>query len=322
MFVLLCSGCGSGPAIPQAQIEAEWHQAICAREVRCGRMPDLDTCLGATSSPVSAQLAADLASGKVAYSPQGGQALVDGVTATPCGLTASTSLAASTGSRQRFQAAFRGRVPVGGACGADEQCAPPALCDPSRGGGVACGGSCALPPEPKPVGASCGDAAGILLTLSPLCEPSAYCAFEAQDPASALCTALPATAGAPCGDGACGGGLACVPSSTLPDGTCAALAAPGAACDLSLATPCDDPTTYCDPTSKTCLPRVPVGAPCRVSDQSCVAFAACDGASGVCVALSGAGGPCQELGIECLGDLRCADAMTPCALPAQPHTCP
>jgi hypothetical protein len=316
---LLCLGCDeSGPGIPQSQIEAEWHQAICAREVRCGRMPDVDTCLGATNSPVSAQLAADLASGKVGYSPQGGRALVDGVTDMPCGITATTSPATTSGSRHRLEAAFRGGLGAGAACSVDEQCAPPAFCDPVTAGGAFCGGKCFDPPAPKPRGGVCADPGGIPLSSWPLCDDSSYCTHTGAG--NAICTALPTTPGSPCGDDACGGGLACVPNNGNRE--CEALAAPGAPCDTALVPACDDPTTYCDSTTKTCLPRAPVGAPCSVFDQSCVAFAACDAVSDVCVALAGAGGSCQELGIECLGDLRCADATSPCALPAQPPSCP
>jgi hypothetical protein len=132
--------------------------------------------------------------------------------------------------------------------------------------------------------------------------------------------ALPSTPGAACDDGACGGGLACVPNQANPE--CSTLAAPGASCDPGLVPACDDPTTYCDSTMKNCLPRAPVGAPCSVFDQSCVAYAACDAVSDTCVALAGAGTQCRDLGIECLGDLRCADAASPCALPAQPPVCP
>jgi len=284
VFGLLALGCGGAdPGIPQTQIEGQWHRAICDREVRCGRMPDVQTCLGATASPVSAQLAADLASGRVAYDPQAGKALVADAAATPCGIMAATSRSTAVADLARLRTTFQGRVPLGGVCGADEQCAGSTFCDLSIGG-TSCGGSCNFSSAPTPA-------------------------------------SLPTTPGASCqGPGACGGDLACVPSNANP--ICTTLALPGGACDASLATPCDDPTTYCDSTTKTCLPRVPVGAPCSVFDQSCVAFAACDATSDVCVALAGAGGQCKELGIECLGDLRCADATSPCALPAQPPTCP
>jgi hypothetical protein len=314
-------GCGrNGPGIPQAQIEVEWHQAICEREVRCGRMPDVDACLSATSSPVSAQLAADLASGKVAYDPQDGKALVDRVAAIPCGITAATSHATVKGTETIVKAAFRGRVGPGGACGVDEQCAAPAYCDFLKGGGAECAGKCTVPPAPKHLGVSCSsDFGAIVYTAYPLCDDSTYCVGNA--PGTAVCTPLPATAGDPCEPPVgCGGGLACVPSNANP--TCTTLAAPGGACDPSLATPCDDPTTYCDSTSKICQSRLAVGAPCSPFDEPCVAFAACDAVAGICTALAPLGMPCKELGIECLGDLRCADAKTPCALPAEPVTCP
>ena len=315
--LLVALGCSSSPGIPQAQIEAEWHQAICAREVRCGRMPDVDTCLGATNSPVSPQLAADLASGKVGYDPQAGKALVDWVTDMPCGNTARNSRATTKGLRQRFLEAFRGHVPVGGACGVDEQCAPPTQCDRSTSGGAVCGGTCVVPPAPQPTGASCGDTGAIVLSTYPPCDDSSYCAHTA---AGNVCTALPTKAGEACGFTTCAAGLTCVPRNGNPE--CATLASPGAPCDTALVPACDDPTTYCDSTSKICLPRVPVGAPCSVFDQSCVAYAACDATSDACVALGGAGGQCKELGLECLGDLRCPDAASPCALPAPASVCP
>jgi hypothetical protein len=78
--------------IPEAQISDDLHRAACQQEVQCGLMPDVNTCVAATRSPVSAQLMRDLASGKVVYEPADGKALANWIAGVPCGIMSKGSV--------------------------------------------------------------------------------------------------------------------------------------------------------------------------------------------------------------------------------------
>jgi hypothetical protein len=328
LILLLAVGCGSGSSgensagVPREEIVERTHVAYCQQQARCGLMPDFQQCMIATFSPLDARLEQDLTNGKVGYDPVAGKALVDSFAARSCGI-------ARAESEQRdavplLAAAFPGTVAEGGACCWPGQCAGSGACL-ANGAGVA--GTCWQSNGPQPVGHTCAvppPRNAITGGNYSECVTGAYC-DDPSMPSSGMCRPLVAE-GASCAAGVasgnCAAGLICsVATPGSSEGICRLPPKRGEACNPNDANPCDDPTTYCDRTAKTCVPRAAVGAPCDFVNVECVGYARCDDALQVCVALGGAGTPCSP-GSFCLGNLMCDSSRT-CALPQRlPFVCP
>lgn len=328
LILLLAAGCGSGgvgetsAGIPREEVVARAHEAYCQQQARCGLMPDFQRCMDATFSPLDARLVQDLANGKVGYDPPAGKALVDSLAARSCGIARAESEHRDDVSR--LAAAFPGTVPEGGACCWPGQCAGSGACLAS---GAFVAGTCWLSNGPQPVGHACAVPSppnSITGANYAECITGAYC-DDPSMPSSGTCRAL-ATEGMSCVPGAysgnCAAGLICrVATPGDAEGICRVPPKRSEPCDPRDATPCDDPTTYCDPEAKTCVPRTAVGASCNVVRADCVPYAQCDPTMNVCVAFGGPGAPCAS-GVFCLGDLMCGSGLT-CALPQRvPFQCP
>jgi hypothetical protein len=325
VLALVAVACGGGGAgIPQSQIETAVRQAECSANFRCGITPSIDACVSSRPSHATRWLAS-VTAGRKAYDPVAAKALVDWVTALPCGLTAASDSVSLRVGRAHYEAAFRGVVSKGGACGENEDCVAGMACLP-RGGGAECDSVCTVVPAPSPVGASCAlpmpPSGAVVLVTYPLCVDGATC--DETDPANVVCRPLP-TAGMACAGpvAGCGPGLICVTSDAHPDGVCEVLAKPGQGCDPASSTPCDDETTFCDPTSKICAPRPAVGATCDPLDPtSCRIYDACDGTTNTCVPLGLAGASCAPPAFpSCLGELVCV-SMSTCQLEPAFSVCP
>jgi Dickkopf N-terminal cysteine-rich region len=316
VVMLLAAGCGGGggggAAIPQALIGDDLHEAVCEWRVRCGLQPDVAACLASTRAPLGVQLMADLAAGKVIYDPQAGQAFVTWVKAMQCGFSSTISPATFDAEDALSSAAFKGTVQPGGACAEDQECLSGATCVSPA---IQCAGTC-VAHAPAARGQPC---AGLDPTTE--CDSSSYC--DTSAPSNFVCAALPTTPGRACAENAaCGSGLVCVsPGPSSPE-TCEILPTAGQPCNPSMDHACDAPATYCEPTSKTCKPRLLVGAACDSTADACVAFATCDAASHTCVALGGPGAPCQGGAPTCLGDLSCSPVTSTCVADPLPAPCP
>jgi hypothetical protein len=307
-------GCGGSGGIPADQIGAELHQAGCRWRVRCGLMPDVDTCLAATRSPLTPQMSADLASGRVSYDAAAGQRLVTMIDGRSClesdlGPNGSAVL----GELEATAAAFRGTVPPGGACFVDGECAS-GNCDAPGVEGCPQGKCVAPPTAPAvPSGGACTPNASV-------CATGTVCGMV--DPTTLMGTcAAPATAGQHCDDsyyldGGCAPGLECVGNNGVGTQFCQAHPASGASCDPSSFVECDEYSDTCDPATHTCQPQLPVGTACSTNGIICGNDSYCDSSSGTCRAKLELGAPCPAPGADafstCLGDLQC-DAGT--------HTC-
>jgi hypothetical protein len=313
--LLAVAGCGGSGGIPADQIGAEWHQAICRWRVRCGFMPDVDTCLAATLAPLTPQLSADVAAGKVSYDAAAGQRLVSTIDGLSCrksdfGLNGNGSVS----ELEATAAAFRGTVPAGGACFVDGECAS-GNCDAPGVEGCP-QGKCVAPPTAPvvPGGGACTPNGSV-------CAAGTLCRMVDSTTGMGTC-APPATVGQHCDDGYflegdCAAGLECIGSDGAGTQLCQAHPAAGASCDPSSFVECDDYGDACDPATRTCQPQLPVGAACSNDGQICDNMSYCDSSSGTCRSKLKLGEPCPGPGASdafasCLGDLLC-DAAT--------HTC-
>jgi len=204
-----------------------------------------------------------------------------------------------------------GRCDTGAFCGPGLYCdfdAAPAVCRVFPGVG-----------EPCPIGLCRGDA---WCTPSGRCDPLGMrgelcvtdtggdgCA-EGLSCASGLCGDPPAL-GQPCGAFAeCAAGLAC-----QPDGmgrlVCATPGPIGDGCDLSIGTNggCAD-TTYCDPATSVCQPRLPASGPCDFDTQcqdGLTCFRGPPDFTGTCQTLPGRDERCES---ACASGLVCGAVAT------------
>jgi hypothetical protein len=288
-------------------------------------MPDVDTCLAATRSPLKPQMTADLAAGRVRYDAAAGQRLVSTIDGLSCSrsdvdLTGSAGL----GELAAVAAAFRGTVAAGGACFVDEECAS-GNCDAPGVEGCP-QGKCVAPPTAPvvPPGGACSPYGSV-------CGAGTVCSMVDTTTGMGSC-APPATAGQPCDDGyslsgGCSPELECVQDDTGRH-FCAAHPASGASCDpLSLLLSCDELSEACDPATSTCQPQLAVGAACSTNGLVCGNDSYCDSSSGTCRAKLELGQPCPAPGAgdawnTCLGDLQCDAATHTCQLGPDVPACP
>jgi hypothetical protein len=320
--LLVVAGCGGSSSIPAEQIGAEWHQASCRWKVRCGVLPDVDTCLAATRAPLTPQMAADLAAGTVRYDAAAGQRLVSAIDGLSC-LRSDFELNGNGALREleAVAAAFTGTVPTGGACFVDEECASRNCNAPGDEGCPQ--GTCVAPPtEIVPQGGAC-------VPNSTTCAAGTLC--SSPDPTTGVGTcALPPTAGRPCDGTAfingCAAGLDCVEDDTG-GYSCAAYPASGASCDPASFLLCDAYTETCDPATRTCRPDLSAGAACSPGGLLCDNRSYCDSTSGTCHPKLELGQPCSGPGTSdpwstCLGDLTCDAATHTCQLGPEVAACP
>jgi hypothetical protein len=310
------AGCGGGDGIGLDELQGRFAAALCKFYVACAEMPDLATCTASLQEQPGylATLDADIASGKVRW---------DGVKARSCMETFervySTSCKYSeiTAATEQFkttcEGVITGMVPPGGACFFSEQCAAPAVCQPTAAGTCSrsrqcCPGTCIAIPDPVQIGGDCSN-----LGSYQTCVEGSACAAAA--PGATLTCVVPSTVeGTACTSPVmCKAPLYCVYSPSAASGTCQPAVATGAACIPGGGPmPCDDLRDYCDATTGTCTRRIAVGGSCGAQSVECIGYATC--AAAVCVAQLKAGEACSPTSGSCLGGLQCDATTSTCTL--------
>jgi hypothetical protein len=295
VLISACGGGSGGASVPLADYLAQLPAAQCAMAVACGEVAAQATCEAWTTDQ-SPSITAEVASGKRRYDGEAAAACLEQYARANC--TATARAVPSPCSK-----VLQGNVAPGGACTTSRQCAD-GLCDTLDvcAGIMCCVGTCMARPPEKAIGATCQG--------SDRCAGDGYCATSATG--QGTCRAR-LSVGAKCEQGQlCAGGSVCLA------GLCRLPVPRGASCDNTF---CDDiENDFCDGATKTCIPRVAVGANCA-SDTSdtCVRYATCDIAAGKCVAMGALGSPCFN-GLPCQPLLECREAV--CAKAAQAPACP
>lgn len=306
--LFLVSACGdgngkSGDSISIDDLGPQLLDALCSRAIRCGLAPDKSGC--AEGLYARQQLYADVKAGKVIYDGHAAAACLDFYGTAGCNLSDETS-SAHISQLQSCRETAKGTVGTGGACVASEQCQSQA-CDKSACTTTSecCAGTCVarrlLGEDCSALGASCAD--------------DLFCKWD-DTGTTGICTALIAD-GQPCTrTDLCVQGRACNPVAGTSAGTCGVLPARGDECP---AMGCDSSADFCDPASKTCLGRVPLGNDCTGLPTGCVVYAKCDAATMKCVARERAGEPCGESsdclpGVECTGGVCVQHADEPACI--------
>lgn len=296
--------------MPVESLRAEIESAECERRVRCGFMPDAETCMELVSMPTSLmQLLADVVYGVVEYDGVAARSCVAALRAGEC-----DALAPPLARVEACREMFRGSAQEGDACLADGECADGAFCDRSLcdGEDACCGGVCSPEPVRARIGDDCSQRA---------CVDEAYCDDSGgeggEGGAEALlprCKARRDNGEACTSSRECKDGQRC--SGEGEEGKCYILAKLGERCNPDLDVACLSLDAWCDPATSTCVRLPGDGEPCADGDR-CLGYAYCDG--GTCVVRPGEGELCPEDGPPCLGDLRCEGEF--CAPPPPATVC-
>ncbi len=306
-----CGGGDSPPSIddlPDFVLNAE-----CSIEANCNQTPDEATCKSSTQlmDVQSETIIADVKAGIIKYDGNALESCFNTATAAGCNFTGFHNP-----DNDPCATYLTGTVAAGGACFIDLECASNGVCNPTVAtcdqSTTCCPGTCAAGTTTKvAIGGACAD--------SSECTSTAYCKGVTST-AMGTCAAVVATAGAACDSfDACANPMICNETQSGA-GTCYTPGPTGGACDPTffvLDFACSDDRQYCDATSKTCIPRVAVGATC--SDAIlCEGLAQCVNAK--CVANGGAGATCDSsAGPGCLSGLSCTNNK--CVLPAAGNSC-
>ena len=304
---------GPGP-IPLDSFAAEYKDAACDRAVRCGLMPDKDTCLRLDRTDGELlQLLANAVFGDVTYSSEAARACVDALRGRSCEelLSAARSLEATC------DGVFDGAAPAGGPCLVGGDCAGNSVCDRTAcegTGDACCKGACAPTPARAPVGATCSQEMP--------CDDNGWCE-EAEGQGGGGGVGPTGTCqprndnGESCSDSdACRDGLRC--DLSVSEGKCYILAKDGGQCNPTLERACLSFDSWCDPASSKCGKLPGSGQPCT-PESRCRAYAYCD--NGTCRARPMEGESCLPDGPRCLGDLYCNGDTAVCTAEPTDRVC-
>lgn len=315
---VFAGGCGGGeeaPAgpgpIPIEALRAELGEATCAFDVRCGTMPNVDTCQRIERSDDDLlQLLADVVYGRVTYDPAAARACVEARRARTC-----ESLASETARLDgACRGMFKGSIAPGQPCVTDLECASEGRCDRSTctDDAACCLGACTEAVVRVPVGGDCSEES---------CVDDAYCEGESEgegggggSPPARLCKARLDNGDACRQSDACKDGQRCAVNGD--SGKCYILAKEGESCNPGLDVACLSFDTWCDPAASKCVKLPGAGQPCA-KGNACLGYAYCDGMS--CKQRPVEGEACPKDGPRCLGDLGC-DAEV-CAKPKTTIVC-
>lgn len=279
------------PGVALDQFVQSYRDASCALLVRCGAMPDVETCLATTQADQDiVQAAVAASSGNLSYDANAAKSCIDAVRTSSCeaGTLFPEALA------EACDPVFGERKAEGEACYAASECeGVGSFCDESCGAGC-CEGTC----RPASAGAALGEAC----SEEQPCVATAICAYD-EELDETRCVAR-SGAGEDCVQGGCSAGLSCDPGTQK----CFQLAKSGQNCNPDLSTRvCAHFGEFCELEARRCTARPGVGEPCGATgtdDQVCAAYAYCN--AGTCALRPVAGESCAEQ--ECLGNLRCEDA--------------
>lgn len=309
---LLAGACGgddeapAGPGpIPIEALRAEYTVASCELQVRCGLMPDKETCLRLDDAdPGLAQRVASVVFGRLRYDPAAARACVEATRSHGC----TTLLSEQRALEAACDGIFSGGLAEGDPCLVDDECSGKSSCDRSLCDAQCCLGACAPEPAPAPVGGDC--------SRGP-CVDEAYCESEGGEgggggsaPTAASCQPRNENGQACEASDACKDGQRCA------EGKCYILSREGEACNPNLDVACLSFNNWCDPAAMKCGKLPGPGEACAKNER-CQGFAYCD--AGTCRARPVENEPCPVDGPACLGDLRCE--MDVCVAPPDQTVC-
>jgi hypothetical protein len=294
---------GPGP-IPIEALRSEHEVATCDFEVRCGLMPDKETCLRVDRAEHGlVQNVANVVFDRLSYDPAAGRACVEAIRARSC----HTLLADQRALEAACTGMFRGTVAAGGPCLVNEECTGESFCDRSMCGEQCCLGACAPEPAPVALSGSCDEETP--------CVDEAYCEVEGGDGGGG---GFPSGSCQPRNENgqACEFAGACKDGQRCAEGKCYILSREGEACNPTLDTACLSFNNWCDPAASMCVKLPGAGEACATNDR-CQGWAYCD--AGTCRARPVEDQPCPVDGPQCLGDLRCE--MDVCLAPPDQTVC-
>lgn len=298
------ASCDSGPApggpIPIAQFRVEMETAQCDYAVRCGLMPDADTCHQTTALARDyLQALADVGFGLTKYDETRARSCVEAVRAAFC----VDAIAEAKKLADACRGAFTGVGTDGSACFVGSACSS-GYCDfaACTGGGSCCAGTCAPDPGYAKDGEDC--------TTRP-CDEDLYCVPDGSGNPTVCAPSF--GNGQDCMlDVECGEYQNCDNSGF----TCYLLAGPGQQCNPLLAFgACQAFNEDCDADTKKCSPAPGPGEPCGVQYR-CQGYTLCNGAT--CEPLPVEGEACDGNN-PCLGQLVCDNGT--CVKPPAPTVC-
>jgi hypothetical protein len=309
--LLLGSGCDQeeAPVVESADLRKQELEARCDYLVRCGFMPDEDTCRASQTYDQSVvQALGGTSFGRSRYDEEAAANWLATLRELGCEATAENARLYA----EARAPVFAGRIEVGGSCFADDECEDDAVCDRAacQGDQICCTGEC-VEQRVLGVGERCPlPQQGVRLTAA--CEESAYCQLPPDDgsgvpPTEGTCQ-VRSDNGLPCDqvDG-CLDGQRCDQGGT---GNCYKLSARGEQCNPDLQRgSCIGIFDVCSPSSSECVLAPGSGEACVLGQ--CAGWATCqdDGTGNtMCVALPRAGEACDG-GLPCLGDLGCRDGV-------------
>ncbi|NUP09005.1 MAG: hypothetical protein HOW73_23390 [Polyangiaceae bacterium] len=302
-------GCGddSEPAdegLPFEQFAESFRQAQCETAVRCGVMPDVETCFDAFApSRAIAEAVAAVTFGDITYDPQAGETCIDAVKAGNCQGYVLTPAILET-----CDAVFGNRRGEEEACVADIQC---------EGFGSICEGAC---------GSDC--CPGVCRGVTAQGQEGDYCTPLEPCSEGLKCLNNPETDSPQCYVAA-GPNEACVAFQCIDGYSCNPMNArcfkqssTGEACNPALGEVCASLNDYCDGEQQKCIALPRPGEPCGVNQIAatyCARTSYCAGTT--CEALPSVGQPCVGES-TCLGQLDCSgDPDFVCGSLPSPSVC-
>lgn len=297
------------PVVESADLRKQELEARCEYLVRCGFMPDDDTCRASQSYDQSlVQALGGTSFDRAGYDEEAAAKWLDTLRELSCDATTENAKLYADARAP----VFAGRIEVGGSCFADDECEGDAVCDRAAcpGDQLCCTGEC-VEQRVLGVGERCPlPQDGVRLTAA--CEDTAYCQLPPDDgsgmpPTEGTCQ-VRSDNGLPCDqvDG-CLDGQRCDQGGT---NNCYKLSASGEMCNPALQRgSCIGVNDVCSPSSSECVIAPGPGEAC-VQGQ-CAGWARCqdDGMGNqTCMALLRAGEACDG-SVPCLGDLNCRDGI-------------
>ena len=265
--------------------------AECDGYVRCGYLPDKTTCL------VYFKHIGALNDGTLAYSIDQGRTSLNQSNLAGClSAMSNKGCVLSESSVSALQPScgsiMIGTISSGGDCIDDGECKTGLECDKGSCTDSCCAGVCVATKPKAQVGGAC--------TSDSICVDTAYCKqtynLKTQT-IDGICQARVAVGMACTDSGSCVGSAQC--TGTTGSKTCMAPAKDGAACGAN-GVLCENTTSYCDPVTGTCQPRIKDNSPCVLPDAGVVAalssgcfnFSQCK--NGVCKRLPMEGEACSN----------------------------
>ncbi|MEM6993687.1 MAG: hypothetical protein AAF721_24450 [Myxococcota bacterium] len=299
------------PKVESRDLAKDELDARCDYLVRCGFMPNEETCKDVERQDQAlVQALGGSVFGRVDFNPEAAAAWIETLRELSC---VATNEVAQELADARVEV-FKGTIDEGGSCFADDECVEGNVCDRTActGQQLCCTGTCVefqilaeratcpLPQDGVRLLARCDD---ITWCQPPPVEEG----NEGPPPTEGTCT-LKVENGLPCDSSeACADGQRC---DTQDTGTCFKLSPHDAACNASLANnPCLEVNDACDPGSSTCQIAPGPGEACP--QGQCAGWATCRGDDmgnpATCLAFPQRGEACDQL--PCLGDLVCRDGV-------------